>query len=149
MLQMQFGADYSMEGQGPRDFKRNFLLRLKKVLSIYDTAKVSSVENGLLMKPSPPHVAKRPVGMLAGSRRRLLSSGAAEFLAPALLGEVDIKLRPETFERAREAMGENRLDVYWLEQEWREWLAKKGEMPKNPDKAFIGFCRKKSQRERI
>ena len=43
-------------------------------------------------------------------------------------------------------MGENRLDVYGLEAEWREWIAQKGEMPKSPDAAFIGFCRKKAQR---
>lgn len=149
LLQMQFGADYSLEGQGPRDFKRNFLLRLKKVLSVYDTAKVGGMEKGLLLKPSPPHVAKRPIAMLPGSRRRPAISGAAEFLAPALMGEQRITLDPETFHKAREAMGENRLDVYVLEQEWRDWIAKKGEMPKNPDKAFIGFCRKKAQRGSI
>ena len=149
LLQMQFGADYALEGQGPRNFKRNFLLRLKKVLSVYDTAKVGGMEKGLLLKPSPPHVAKRPVAMLPGSRRRPASSGAAEFLAPALMGEPTIRLNPETFEKAREAMGENRLDVYYLEGEWRDWIAKKGEMPKNPDKAFIGFCRRKAQRGSI
>jgi hypothetical protein len=146
LLQVQFGADYPLEGQGQRDFKRNFLLRLKKVLSVYDTAKVGGMEKGLLLKPSPPHVAKKPVAMLPGSRRRPASSGAAEFLAPALMGEPTIKLNQETFQKAREAMGENRLDVYVLEQEWRDWIAKKGELPKNPDAAFIGFCRRKAQR---
>jgi hypothetical protein len=84
--------------------------------------------------------------MLPGSRRRPASSGAVEFLAPALMGEPTITLRQETFQKAREAMGENRLDVYYLEGEWRDWIAKKGEMPKNPDAAFIGFCRRKAQR---
>lgn len=148
LLQMQFGADYALEGQGPRDFKRKFLLRLKKVLSVYDTAKVGGMEKGLLLKPSPPHVAKRPVAMLPGSRRRLASSGAVEFLAPALMGEPTIRLDTETFHKAREAMGECRLDVYYLEGEWRDWIAKKGEMPKDPDAAFIGFCRRKAQREK-
>ena len=33
LLQMQFGADYAAEGQGPRDFKKKFLARLKQVLT--------------------------------------------------------------------------------------------------------------------
>jgi hypothetical protein len=30
-------------------------------------------------------------------------------------------------------------DVYYLEREWREWMT---EAPRDPDAAFIGFCRK-------
>jgi len=49
-------------------------------------------------------------------------------------------LRPETYERAKTfAPG---WDVYALAEQWREWVGKKG-MPKNPDGAFIGFCKKK------
>ena len=34
-------------------------------------------------------------------------------------------------------------DVYYLEQEWRSWMADYDmEPPKSPGKAFIGFCRK-------
>lgn len=34
-------------------------------------------------------------------------------------------------------------DVYVLESEWRAWMAEGGlDAPKNPDKAFLGFCRK-------
>lgn len=34
-------------------------------------------------------------------------------------------------------------DVYYLEQEWRSWMADYDiEPPRNPTKAFIGFCRK-------
>lgn len=46
-------------------------------------------------------------------------------------------LRPETFEQARlTAPG---WDIYALEREWKEWTT---EPPRNPDAAFIGFCRK-------
>lgn len=49
-------------------------------------------------------------------------------------------LRPDTYERAKTfAPG---WDVYALAEQWREWVEKKG-MPKNPDGAFIGFCKKK------
>ena len=53
-----------------------------------------------------------------------------------------ILLKPETYEKAKAAAP--RWDVYELEQEWREWMAKKKEPPKRPDSAFIAFCRKKA-----
>ena len=34
-------------------------------------------------------------------------------------------------------------DVYHLEREWREWIT---EPPRDPDAAFIGFCRKLYER---
>jgi len=38
-------------------------------------------------------------------------------------------------------------DVYTLEQEWRDWMADGGlDAPVNPDKAFLGFCRKTFER---
>jgi hypothetical protein len=37
-------------------------------------------------------------------------------------------------------------DVYQLEDQWREWIAKKGK-PEKPGPAFIAFCRKKFRRE--
>lgn len=49
-------------------------------------------------------------------------------------------LRPDTCEKAHEvAPG---WDIYYLEQEWREWIADK-EPPQNPDAAFIGFCKQR------
>jgi hypothetical protein len=36
-------------------------------------------------------------------------------------------------------------DVYALERDWKEWIDKKGTRPENPDKAFIGFCRRKAK----
>ncbi len=49
-------------------------------------------------------------------------------------------LRTDTYEKAKAfARG---WDIYALEQQWREWIEKKG-IPKNPDGAFIGFCKKK------
>ena len=49
-------------------------------------------------------------------------------------------LNPETYEKAKTfAPG---WDIYALAQQWEVWIEKKG-MPKNPDGAFIGFCKKK------
>jgi plasmid replication initiation protein len=47
-------------------------------------------------------------------------------------------LNPETYENAR-ALAPG-WDVYVLEQEWRAWIT---EPPRNPDSAFLGFCRKR------
>jgi hypothetical protein len=143
---MQFGADYAQDAHGLRDFKRNFLKRLKKVHEIYKAAKVFDVEQGLLLKPSPPHVAKVLPPLLDAPRRQIKAEPVLEQLAPHLLGEMDVgalRLRLDTFEKARELAP--RLDIYALEYDWREWVAKKGEMPKNPDQAFLGFVRTKAK----
>ena len=52
-----------------------------------------------------------------------------------------ISLRPETYEKARAAAP--RWDIHVLEQQWREWISKKKELPRRPDSAFVAFCRKK------
>jgi len=152
LLQLQFGADYAQDEQGLRNFKKKLLLRLKRVLEVYETAKVDHLEKGLLLKPSPTHVAKKPVSMLPGSRKRPESSGAIENIAKNLFREEEpddrpIILKTETFNKAKEAFSPLRLDVYDLEHQWREWIAQKGERPKNPDTAFIGFCRQKAKKK--
>ena len=53
-------------------------------------------------------------------------------------------LKTETFDKAKRAAPD--WDIYYLEQEWRQWLANR-EKPKKPDAAFISFCRKKYQRQ--
>lgn len=57
-----------------------------------------------------------------------------------------IRLDPETYHDARTiARG---WDVYHLEGEWRNWMAEGGlDAPANPDKAFLGFCRKWFERK--
>lgn len=52
-----------------------------------------------------------------------------------------LRLDPETLERARNlAPG---WDVHYLEREWRGWMADGGlDAPRDPDRAFLGFCRK-------
>ena len=55
--------------------------------------------------------------------------------------EIPVSLKPSTYDDARlEAPG---WDIYMLEQEWRNWMNEGGlDAPKNPDRAFLGFCRK-------
>ncbi len=55
---------------------------------------------------------------------------------PVLSGRVP-PLAPETLDSARQfAPG---WDIRYLESEWRDWIL---EPPRDPDAAFIGFCRK-------
>ena len=53
-LKDQFGEEYSREN----NFKKEFSRSLKSVLAVYPNAKVSSVEDGLLLLPSVPPVSK-------------------------------------------------------------------------------------------
>lgn len=51
LLANQFGSDYTEL----RDFKKNFLKQLKKVLIIYN-AKIDQYDHGLILKPTKTHV---------------------------------------------------------------------------------------------
>lgn len=57
----------------------------------------------------------------------------SELRLPVHVGHLD----PETYAVAR--MIAPRWDVYYLEREWREWIT---EVPRIPDAAFLGFCKK-------
>ncbi|MBY5974938.1 replication initiator protein A [Ferrimonas balearica] len=60
-------------------------------------------------------------------------------LSPPALAS--IRLDPEAYHDARQvAPG---WDIYVLEGEWRSWMAEMdSDPPRNPTKAFVGFCRK-------
>jgi plasmid replication initiation protein len=47
------------------------------------------------------------------------------------------ELDPDVYDMARQAAPG--WDVRMIEQEWRSWA---GEVPRNPEMAFLGFCRK-------
>jgi hypothetical protein len=59
-LQMQFGAGYATDAQGLRNFRKFFLEALQRVVVVYPQAKVSQEEGGLELRPSPPHIARKP-----------------------------------------------------------------------------------------
>ena len=54
-LQLQFGCGYT----NPRHFERRFLEYLKSVISYYPEVRLGNTDSGLLLKPSPTHVAPR------------------------------------------------------------------------------------------
>ena len=55
-LRMQFGSDYADTKQGRYKFKMKFMTQLKKVLLVYNDARVATTETGILLKPSKTHV---------------------------------------------------------------------------------------------
>ncbi len=146
VLQLQFGADYGRE----RDFKAAFLEHLRAVLVVYPEADVGEGQQGLLLKPSKPHVAHLPPPALP----RLKNPPPPEPLLPPWLDfqeqEPELQerrgpfLKTQTYEMAKKAAP--KWDVYELERQWREWIGKKG-IPQKPDAAFIAFCRKKAAKE--
>lgn len=149
LLQLQFGADYAPTPQGGRDFKRSFLKQLKHVHAVYPDAKVSSEPEGLRLKLSPTH--KPRVG---GSRRKALTETPPRkekektpMIKPAHAPFCfDPLLDSETYIKAREVSPG--LDIYALEDAWKEWVTQTGSPPKSPDQAFIGFCKKKAAQQR-
>ena len=139
-LQMQFGADYAHT----RQFKAAFLEHLRAVNVLYPEANVEEGERGLLLKPSKPHIAQRPPAL-----PRLKNLPAPEPLLlplPIHEGNAGPHLRTVTYEHAKRAAPG--WDIYELERQWREWIDKKGP-PQKPDAAFVAFCRKKANREKL
>lgn len=57
-LRAQLGSNYSETPKGLRDFKRNFLGQLRKVLAIYPEANTTETKNGILLRPSKTHILK-------------------------------------------------------------------------------------------
>lgn len=54
-VSMMLGSNY----KEPRDFKKAFLYELRKVLVVYPQVKAESLDDGLLIRPSPTHIPMR------------------------------------------------------------------------------------------
>jgi len=67
------------------------------------------------------------------------AGGQAGFAVPAIA--------PETYETARRAAPG--YDVHYLYDEWRAYAAGQSRPVRNPDKAFVGFCRQRHKRAPI
>jgi hypothetical protein len=55
VLAFQFGSEYTRQ----RDFKAAFLAELRKVVTVYGGVQVEATDEGLLVRPSLPHIGKR------------------------------------------------------------------------------------------
>ena len=58
-LMMQLGADYQDNAQGKADFKRKLLAAMRKVATVYPELRAEQGDRGLVLLPSPTHVAKK------------------------------------------------------------------------------------------
>ena len=56
-LAMQFGSDYGRL----RDFRAAFIAEMRKVATVYQGAQFEVSDIGLIVKPSLPHVARKPL----------------------------------------------------------------------------------------
>jgi hypothetical protein len=65
-LALQFGSRYS----NPRHFKKRFLGYLRGVIDYYPEVRLESSAAGLSLRPSPTHVAPRPLASIAAGRKR-------------------------------------------------------------------------------
>lgn len=124
-LREQFGQEYASE----KDFKKEFRKALAAALKVYPDARVDEVKGGVRLYPSPPPVRKTNI---------VVKLAAPTEISPAAVDQ--IRLKAETLLHMHEvAPG---WDKYYLENLWREWISTKAGMPKDPDKAFLGWCKK-------
>lgn len=61
----------------------------------------------------------------------------------SLLGTraTNLPLSPDAIERGSELAPD--WDIYGLEAEWRDWIAKKGIMSRAPGQHFVAFCKRR------
>jgi hypothetical protein len=142
-LKDQFGQEYRCD----KDFKREFSGALRKAHAVYPDAKMEIVRGGLRLFPSPPPVKRRQVVVALPAR-------AAAVPATAMTKPADTqssRSAPTAFDRDRlvslDALEQVRevapgWDKYYLEAAYKEFVSRLGEMPRNADRAFLGWARK-------
>jgi hypothetical protein len=127
-LKSQFGQEYADR----RNFKRKFHGALKKATDAYKDARIESVPGGLKLLPSPPPVRRKMVALPASIPMSAPS-------APARVVVEDL-VSVEVLEKVPSiAPG---WDKYMLAERYKAWVSELGEMPRNPDAAFIGWVKK-------
>jgi hypothetical protein len=66
-----------------------------------------------------------------------------EVAEPPALPVPHLQLKGETYDQAR--LLATGWDVYALESEWRDWIAKKNIKPGHPDAHFLAFCKRRGR----
>lgn len=133
-LREQIGQEY----KEAKDFKKESLPAIKATLEVYPSAKVEQVKGGLMLKPSPPPIARQSIGVSRGLADKVKAT------IPPSPTEVPLNLariQPRTIEKFRTLYP--RWDVYACEADFQTWLATKAsEPPRSYDAAFLGFAAK-------
>jgi hypothetical protein len=128
-LQAQFGQEY----RDRKNFKREFTGALKKVTAAYKDARVEAVPGGLRLLPSPPPVKRKMIALPASVPTSRPAPSPAPVVAKDLVSVDALEKVPSI------APG---WDKYALAERYRAWVADLGEMPRNPDAAFLGWVKK-------
>jgi hypothetical protein len=139
-LKGQFGQEYA----DTKNFKRKFLGAVKKATGAYQEARIEVVTGGLKLLPSPPPVrrslavvGKGPEKDEAASKpepaTKVLPRPAVPVVVGKLVSEKALQQVPSI------APG---WDKHALRAQYEGWVVQKGEMPRNPDAAFLGWVRK-------
>ena len=140
----QFREQIGQEYQNTKDFKKEFLPAIKAVKEVYPSADVEQARGGLILKPSPPPIARRSVGVSRGLADKVKAS------LPPPAPEVPLslhRLHPRTVETFRKRYPG--LDPYACEADFRHFLnTSAAEQPKNYDAAFTGFAKKWAEKQR-
>lgn len=110
--------------------------RLVSKIVTDDEASGHIPDYSLSLEPSVQH--NRPDNLVFTNRGKLAEQAKRRFEASLLTGSFPYNIYQTAKSRAPT------FDVYALESEWREWIAATDqEPPRNPGKAFIGFCERK------
>jgi Plasmid encoded RepA protein len=163
-LKGQFGQEYA----DTANFKRKFLGALRKATDAYQEARIESVTGGLKLLPSPPPVKRTSVmvraiegtGAGAGANvpraalpapRAALTPGAAASSSGAMQAGTGTPVASPSRVLPEKLVSEKALeqvpaiapgwDKYALAERYKAWVANKGEMPRFPDAAFLGWVR--------
>lgn len=133
-LHAQIGQEYA----DVKDFKKESLPAVKAVLGVYPSANVEQARGGLMLKPSPPPIARQSVGVsrgLADKVKASLPAPAPEPFTPAR------RLHYKTIEKFKALYP--RKDVYACEADFQYWLeTSSATPPRSYDAAFLGFAKK-------
>lgn len=137
-LKGQFGQEYA----DTKNFKRKFLGALKKAKGAYEEAKFEAVPGGLKLLPSAPPVKRSLAVVSSGTEKdeaermpapKAIAKRAAPVVVRELVSEDALQQVPTI------APG---WDKHALRSQYEAWVTQKGEMPRNPDAAFLGWVRK-------
>ena len=110
------------------------------------TVQMAPVKNGRAIERirfSVHKVNERKLAETALKQGRSPTQTLSAASAQGTLFEPPTLLQTETFQSAKKLVPG--LDVYALERQWMEKIHREGP-PKNPDKAFLGYCRKISDK---
>lgn len=131
-LKGQFGQEYRTE----KDFKRELVAALKKVLPVYPGARVEQIRGGLRLMPSPPPIARKGVVVALPEPQKPESVKAPS--KPAELPQAPLISEDALAQVRSIAPG---WDKYFLAARYTEWM-KGREHPTHPDAAFLGWVKR-------